>query len=274
VLSQGNVGGWDAREQAVVDHSLRTVAGLLGGLEQHEQGAVPLARVIGHEPGHAEQAGNVDVVTAGVGDRYLAAIGVPCGRGARVIRAGFLFDRQCVHVRPQQHGRPVAVGQHADHAGAPDAFLDRIAVLPQLPGDAAGGAVFLVGQLGVLVQVLVERLLSGLEAVVSGQDLCDTAHRRLPLHLGAQRGRHQARGAPPGQPCQATTGRFGAGTRGPADTPGTWQAGMEWLCGDSTACLRVHPGACGRRLPDAGDPADPAGLATSSGCPARPWLIF
>jgi hypothetical protein len=45
MLGQGNVRRGDAREQAVVDHSLGAVAGLLGGLEQREQGAVPLAGV-------------------------------------------------------------------------------------------------------------------------------------------------------------------------------------------------------------------------------------
>src|SRR2546430_8984619 len=45
MLGQGNVRRGDAREQAVVDHSLGAVAGLLGGLEQREQGAIPLAGV-------------------------------------------------------------------------------------------------------------------------------------------------------------------------------------------------------------------------------------
>ena len=58
--------------------------------------------------------------------------------------------------------------------------LDRAAILLQLPGDALGGALFLVGQLGMLVQILVESLLVGLEAVVAGQDLLEPAHGRRP----------------------------------------------------------------------------------------------
>ena len=99
-----------------------------------------------------------------------------------VIRSGVLFDRQCVHVSPEQHGGPVSVGQHADHAGAADAGLDRAAILPQLPGDALCGALFLVGQLGVLMQIPVESLLGGLEAVVAGEDLLGAAHGHRPLH--------------------------------------------------------------------------------------------
>jgi hypothetical protein len=53
--------------------------------------------------------------------------------------------------------------------------------LLQLPGDAVGGAVFLVGQFGMLVQILVEGLLVSLEALVAGQDLLGAAHGRRPL---------------------------------------------------------------------------------------------
>ena len=54
----------------------------------------------------------------------------------------------------------------------------------QLPGDALGGALFPVGQLGVLVQIPVEGLLGGLEAVVAGQDILDAAHGHRPFALG------------------------------------------------------------------------------------------
>src|SRR6185437_11094020 len=85
---------------------------------------------------------------------------------------------------------PVTVGQHAHHAGAADAGLDRAPVLPQLPGDTPGGALLLAGQFGMLVQVFVESLLVSSEAVVSGQDLIDVAHIRPPsFALGARRTR-------------------------------------------------------------------------------------
>jgi hypothetical protein len=53
-------------------------------------------------------------------------------------------------------------------------------VFLQLPGDLPGRAVLLVGQLRMLVQVLVEGLLAGLEAAVAGQDLVSGAHSFSP----------------------------------------------------------------------------------------------
>ena len=44
---------------------------------------------------------DMDVVAAGMGHRYLVAVSVLGGRGARVIRASVLFDRQSVHISPQ-----------------------------------------------------------------------------------------------------------------------------------------------------------------------------
>ena len=55
MLGQGNVGDRDALEQAIVDHALGAVAGLLGRLEERDQGSGPLATVIGHELGHASR---------------------------------------------------------------------------------------------------------------------------------------------------------------------------------------------------------------------------
>jgi hypothetical protein len=157
---------------------LGAVARLLGGLEQRDQGPVPLAGVTGQELDRAQQAGHVHVVAAGMGDRYLAAVGPLGGHGARVVHAGIFADGQRVQFGPEQDGRPGAVGQDAHHTRAADAGLDGEAVLAQFPGDALGGAVLLVRQLGMTVQVLVERFLAGLQARIAGQDLRQAVHRR------------------------------------------------------------------------------------------------
>ena len=120
------------------------------------------------------------VVAAGVGDRDLMALGVLRGRGAGVVRAGVLLDRQRVQFGPQQHRGPGAIGQEAHDSGPADAGLDRAAIRLQFPGDALGRAVLLVRQLGMAMQILVERFLVGLQAVVAGQDLLETAHNRRP----------------------------------------------------------------------------------------------
>jgi hypothetical protein len=88
--------------------------------------------------------------------------------------------RQRVQFGPQQHRGPGAIGQDAHDSRPADARLDRAAILLQLPGDALGRAVLLVRQLGMLMQILVERFLAGLEAVVTGQDLLETALTAVP----------------------------------------------------------------------------------------------
>ena len=180
MLGQGHVGNGNALEQAVVDHSLRPVAGFLGRLEGRQQGPAPLVTVIGHELDHAEQAGHVHVMAAGVGYRDLMTLGVLRGGGAGVVRAGVLLDRQRVQFGRKQHRGPGATGKDAHDSRPADARSDRAAILVQLPGDALGRAVLLVRQLGMLMQILVERFLAGLEAVVTGQDLLETAHNRRP----------------------------------------------------------------------------------------------
>ena len=50
----------------------------------------------------------------------------------------------------------------------------------QPAGDALGGVVLLVGEFGVAVQVLVERLLVGPQRLVAGQHVVDDGHYRSP----------------------------------------------------------------------------------------------
>jgi hypothetical protein len=145
MLGQGNVGSREALEQAIVDHALGAVAGLLGRLEEREQGSGPLATVIGHELGHAEQAGHVHVVATGMGHRHLVACGIQAGRSARVVRAGIFPDGQCVQFSSEQYGGSAAIGQDAHHSRTADASVDREAIFLQFPGDALGGVVLLVG---------------------------------------------------------------------------------------------------------------------------------
>ena len=132
------------------------------GWNRGEQRPVPPAGGRGHELGHAGQAGHVHIVAAGMGHRHLVTVGILDRHGARVVRAGVLLDRKAVQFGPEQHGGAVTVGQDADHPGAADAGLDREAVLLKLVGNPAGCPMLLVGQLGMGVQILIERFLGGL----------------------------------------------------------------------------------------------------------------
>ena len=58
------------------------------------------------------------VVPAGVHHWHFRAVTALPVAGARVRQAGLLKHREPVHVGPQQYGRALPVGEHADDAGA------------------------------------------------------------------------------------------------------------------------------------------------------------
>ena len=109
--------------------------------------AVEIAR-LGEIPGCAEQNRGVAVVAAGV---HLAR------RLGGVRQAGDLLDRQGVHVGADADHAPAsrrAALDDGDDAGAADALHHLVAAeLPALLGDDARGAVHVVEQLRVLVEV-------------------------------------------------------------------------------------------------------------------------
>ena len=121
MLAEDDLRLGEALEEAVVDHRLGALRGLLGGLEDRQHRAVPGVAGGGEQRGRAGQPGDVHVVPARVHDRHLVAVGVGRGRGAGVGQAGGLLDRQRVHVGAQHDRRAVAVGQQPDDAGAADA---------------------------------------------------------------------------------------------------------------------------------------------------------
>ena len=97
----------------------------------------------------------------GVGRHDLAGVGQPGG----------FAHRQRVHVRAQQHARTLAVDQDADYTRPADAVVHVVAELAQPLRHEAGGALLLVGQLRVAVQIAVEVLLPTANRVQPGQHL-------------------------------------------------------------------------------------------------------
>ncbi len=73
---------------------------------------------------------------------------------AGVRQPGCFLHRQCVHVGPKtDRGLPVAIAQHAHHAGFADAAMHLDPPFLQLPRNKLRGAVFLQSQFGMGVNV-------------------------------------------------------------------------------------------------------------------------
>ena len=150
VLAQHDVRAAEPVVEPVVDHRPGARAELLGGLEHREQRAGPGVPRRRQLRGGADQAADVHVVAAGVGDRDVVPVAVDAAGRAGVLQAGVLQHRQGVHVGPEQGGGPGAVAQHADDAGAADALGGLEARRPQPLGGDPGGAGLLERQLRVL----------------------------------------------------------------------------------------------------------------------------
>ena len=129
----------EAADQSVLDHGRRAGAALLRRLENHHRRAGEVAR-LGEIFGGAKEHRGMPVMAAGV---HLA------GDGRLIRQAGFLLDRQRIHVGP--HADNLAAGfspaDDADHAGAPDAGHDLVAAEAlELVGNRGRGAMHVVAQ--------------------------------------------------------------------------------------------------------------------------------
>ena len=131
-------------EQAVLDHLGRPAAALFGRLEDKVHGALEVA-LFAQDLGGAQQHGGVAVMAAGM-------------HPAEILRAvleivGFVH-RQAVHVGAQSNRlQRIALAQSSHQAGLAQPARHFEAPLRKLGGDDVGGPVFLVGQLGMGVDV-------------------------------------------------------------------------------------------------------------------------
>ena len=147
----------EALEQSVLDHGAGAQAPLFGRLGHQHHGAAPALAHAGELAGHADQVGDVNVVAASVHYRHPAALLINRQGRAGIGHAGKLFHRQAVHVATDHDGGPLAVAQHADHAGAADFRRDVVAGGREFLGHAGGGLKLVQRQFGVTVEVQVQR---------------------------------------------------------------------------------------------------------------------
>ena len=125
-------------EEAVVDHRLRTLGGLLGGLEDGQHGAVP--GVAGTREQAVAPASQVTCMSwpqacmTGVSWPLTSVAVTVLAYGSPV----GLADRQRVHVGAKHHGRAVAVGKQPHDARAADALGDLVSGGAQPLGGKPG----------------------------------------------------------------------------------------------------------------------------------------
>ena len=105
-------------QQAVLDHHAPAAEAFLARLEHQPDLSIEVLRAFGQQPCRARQHGGVPVMAAGMH---------PALGPRREGQAGFLCQRQRVHVAAQHHAAPLPGGgtapfQHGDRAGRLRAF--------------------------------------------------------------------------------------------------------------------------------------------------------
>ena len=84
----------------------------------------------------AEKARDVYIVATGVGYRDMCARGIGVFGGARVRQTCLFPHRERIHVGAHQDSRPIAISQHSDDSGRPDALVHVVSVVAK---DSSGG---------------------------------------------------------------------------------------------------------------------------------------
>jgi hypothetical protein len=170
VQRQGVVRPREARVKPVAQHRARPRDNLLRRLRHEDDRAAPAILQRCEHARRADQAGHMKIVPAGVHRRLVAAHQILDPRAARPGHAGLLLHGQSVHVAPHQHGRTRAVFQHPDHAGVADLLGHLDAEGAQLLRHQRGGLRLHERQLGVRVQLFVDRLERGVLGIHPGRD--------------------------------------------------------------------------------------------------------
>ena len=150
------VGLGEAGEQPVFQHRQRALAHLFSGLQDHHQRAAPFVLMVHQLLRCADPRGHMRVMPAGV---HHAGFHAGCGRrldGGGERQPGLFDHRQAVHVRADQHGRPLAVLHHRNHTGLADTFGHLKAQRAHPCGELGCGLVFLEAEFGIGVEIAVQ----------------------------------------------------------------------------------------------------------------------
>ena len=156
--SQRVVGCAEALPEIILLHHPGAANALLGGLPDQHQGAGPAVSMARHIARRAHQAGDVDVVPAGVHHIDLVAVPVELLRTGGVGQAGLFLHRQTVHIGAHHYQRARAVLQHGHHAGAADTLGHIVARCTQLLRQARRGFLLHHGEFRIAVKIVEQAL--------------------------------------------------------------------------------------------------------------------
>jgi len=178
MFGEDEVGAAEALIEVVGEHGAGAVDGFFRWLADEHYGSVPLGFALGQFAGGTEENGDVDVMTARVHDADILALGVGRANCGGVVEGSLLFDWESVHVGANEETRAGAVLEDCDDAVCLGAILvfadvlgDGVAELAKFGGKEGGGLPFVVGKLGIAMEVLVGFGESGELFVDRGRDI-------------------------------------------------------------------------------------------------------
>jgi len=157
VEGEGGLRDREPAEQTVVDHGPGPLPGLLGGLGHEEERPGPGAVLPCQQAGGPGKVRHVQVMAAGMHHRHSRPARESHIRGS-VGEAGLLTDGEPVHVGPDHHHRPVATGEEPHHPGPSPGSGNPVTRSVQLCGEDPCRPHLGPGELGMPVQVPVERI--------------------------------------------------------------------------------------------------------------------
>src|SRR5580704_288914 len=146
------------RKQSFLDHGCGAADTLFRRLTYIDKGSAPAVFILRQQSGGSDADRHVEIVSASVHHRDLSAAVIMGSDMARVSQAGFLRDGQSVEFGAQHDDRAGAILENTDDARAAKPGRNVISELPQLLGDFGSSLLFVIGKLGISVQVDIERL--------------------------------------------------------------------------------------------------------------------
>ena len=185
VEGDGVIGLGKARVEPVGEHRPGAGDGLLGGLDDQDQGAVPAGAPRRQLAGGTDHGGDVHIMAAGMHHRLLdpGHVGLPDMRW--IGHAGPFLERQAIHVGAEHDSRSGAVAQDRDHAGAADPGGHLIPQRAQLLRHAGRRVHLAAGKLRIAVEMVEQGSEAG--RVVARHRLVQRAILRLGRRLHRER---------------------------------------------------------------------------------------